>query len=379
MFRNLLKSAAEKSLRRRPEIFRRRLRLEPLENRRLLSLGTAALYEGPAAGSDSVVVTYSGAWQVPTLPSWLHSTSSGNGNGLATFTFDANTGATRTSGALSFAGGTLTVTQAGSGYVAANPLTALIASNVNSPQGVAVDGAGDIYVASAGDNSIKEWNAATQTVSTLVSSGLSNPAGVAVDTSGNVYIADTFDGVIKERVAGTGTVSTLASGLNPYGLAVDGSGNVYVADYAANAIRKWNASSQTLTTPISSGLSGPMGVAVDSSGNVYIANNNNNTVNVWYASTQTLVPLVTSGLNGPTGVAVDASDNVYIANRNNNSLVEWKTGGRRSRRWSPRDLRPRPTWRSTIRATFTSPTATTTQSRSGTPRRKRSAPRSLRW
>ena len=61
-----------------------------------------------------------GSWTATANASWLHTTSSGTGNGLAIFTFDANSGATR-SGTLTIAGLTLTVTQAGSSYVAGQP------------------------------------------------------------------------------------------------------------------------------------------------------------------------------------------------------------------------------------------------------------------
>ena len=64
--------------------------------------------------------------------------------------------------------------------------------------GVAVDGAGNVYIADTSHNAIKEWNATTQQVTTLVSSGLSGPFGVAVDGAGNVYIADTDNNAIKE-------------------------------------------------------------------------------------------------------------------------------------------------------------------------------------
>ena len=78
-----------------------------------------------------------------------------------------------------------------------------------------MDASGNVYIADTGNDAIKEWNAATQTVSTLVSSGLIDPAGVAVDGSGNVYIADSGDNAIKEWNAATQTLSTLvSSGLN---------------------------------------------------------------------------------------------------------------------------------------------------------------------
>ena len=124
---------------------------------------------------------------------------------------------------------------------------------------MAVDGAGNVYIADTGNNAIKEWNVTTQQVTTLVSSGLNHPEGVAVDGAGNVYIADTGNNAIKEWNAATQQVTTLvSSGLNhPYGVAVDGAGNVYIADTSNNAIKEWNATTQQLTTLVSSGLNGP--------------------------------------------------------------------------------------------------------------------------
>ena len=63
---------------------------------------------------------------------------------------------------------------------------------------MAVDGAGNVYIADTGNNAIKKWTAANNTVTTLVSSGLNMPQGVAVDGAGNVYIADTGNNAIKE-------------------------------------------------------------------------------------------------------------------------------------------------------------------------------------
>ena len=90
--------------------------------------------------------------------------------------------------------------------------------------------------------------------------------------SGNVYIADMDNNAIKEWVAASNTVTTLVSSglICPYGVAVDGAGNVYIADSDDNAIKEWMAASNTVTTLVSSGLAKPAGVAVDGSGNVYI-------------------------------------------------------------------------------------------------------------
>ena len=126
------------------------------------ALGSVALMEGPAAGTDSDVGRLCRRLDGDRQRLLAAHLRRGSGNGLATFTFDANTGATRT-GTLTIAGETLTVTQAGSSYVAANPLTTLVSSGLSSPSGVAVDGSGNVYIADTGNNAIKEWNAATQT------------------------------------------------------------------------------------------------------------------------------------------------------------------------------------------------------------------------
>ena len=132
-------------------------------------LGTTNLTEGPVAGSDSVVLGVSqagGTWTATANDSWLHvTTASGVGSTNVLFTFDANTGATRT-GTLTIAGQTLAITQAGAGFVLASSLTTLVSSNsmtpLNMPFGVAVDEAGNVYIADAANSAIKKWNAGRQ-------------------------------------------------------------------------------------------------------------------------------------------------------------------------------------------------------------------------
>jgi DNA-binding beta-propeller fold protein YncE len=293
------------------------------------SLGTTHLLEGNLAGSDSVVlsVTPTGAiWTASTNDSWLH-LSAGNQNGAGStnvvFTFDTNPGATRT-GTLIIAGQALTVTQAGSTYVAANSVTTLVSSGLFDPEGLAVDSADNVYIADTGNQAIKEWTTANNTVTTLVASGLVYPSGVAVDSAGNVYIADTFHSAIKEWVTAGNTVTMLVdSNLSlPFGVAVDGVGNVYIADTYNSAIEEWIAASNTVTTLVASGLSLPFGVAVDGAGNVYIADTLNNAIKKWTAANNTVTTLVASGLNYPWGVVVDGSDNVYIADYGNNAIKE---------------------------------------------------------
>jgi DNA-binding beta-propeller fold protein YncE len=294
------------------------------------ALGTAALLEGPNAGTDSVVLAVIpnfAPWTAAANSAWLHlalPSQSGAGSTNVVFSYDANPGATRTA-TLTIAGLALTVTQAGSTYVAADPVTTLVSSNLSSPNGVAVDAAGNVYIADSSHSAIREWMVANNTVTTLVSSGLSGPNGVAVDGAGNVYIADTFNNAIKKWTPANSNVTTLmSSGLwLPYAVAVDGAGNIYIADSGHSAIKEWTAANSNVTTLVSSGLNGPDGVAVDRAGNVYIADSGNSAIKEWTAANSNVTTLVSSGLSSPYGVAVDGAGNVCIADTGHNMVKKW--------------------------------------------------------
>jgi uncharacterized protein (TIGR03437 family) len=140
------------------------------------------------------------------------------------------------------------------------------------------------------------------------SAQLYGPCGVAVDAAGNLYIADTYNQRIRKvsngvitTVAGNGTYgfsgdngpATSAQLKNPWGIALDSAGNLYIADTSSQRIRK--VSNGVIATVAGNGtpgfsgdngpatsaqLYGPTGVAVDSAGNVYIADYFNNRIRV---------------------------------------------------------------------------------------------------
>jgi len=294
----------------------------------LPALGASALLVGSTAGTSSVLLSYGGAWTAGSNSSFLHispASTGGTASSVVIFTYDAFSGTGSRSGTLTIAGFTVTVTQAGTNYIAPGPVTTLVSSGLAEPEGIAVDGSGNVYIADRVNSAVREWNASTQQMTTLVGTGLSYPDAVAVDGSGNVYIADTGNNTIKEWSASTQQVTALVpTGLSgPTGVAVDGSGNVYIADTGNSAIKEWSPSTQQVTALVSTGLSGPTGVAVDGSGNVYIGDTGNNAVKQWNAATQQVTTLVSTGLNGPTEVAVDGSGNVYIADTGNHAIEEW--------------------------------------------------------
>jgi sugar lactone lactonase YvrE/predicted esterase len=190
------------------------------------------------------------------------------------------------------------------------------AAAFNSPGGIAVDGSGALYVADAFNATIRRI-ALDNTVSTLAgSAGLrgdadgtgSNarfnfPGGLAVDHAGNLYVADTYNDTLR-RIAANGTVSTLAgsagisgaadlTGVNalfnqPGGVAVDSAGNVYVADTGNGTVRLITGGGVVTTVAGTPGIAGardsavgdalfnqPRSLAIDGAGNLFVADTGN--------------------------------------------------------------------------------------------------------
>ena len=250
------------------------------------------------------------------------------------------------------------------------------------PQGIAIDGSENIYVADQGNNEIRKITSkgvVTTVAGTLVSGStnattigasalFTGPTGIAVDGAGNLYVADFGNNLVRKIVtagATAGTVTTLAGSgkagsanatgtaatfSGPAGVAVDGAGNVYVADFTNNLIRKITAAGVVTTlagtgkagnvngTGTAASFSGPRSVAVDAAGNVYVADANNNEIRV-ITSAGVVTTLAGTGAAGnasgaaasstfyyPTGVTVDATGNVYVADSNNNLVREISNG-----------------------------------------------------
>jgi serine/threonine protein kinase, bacterial len=192
------------------------------------------------------------------------------------------------------------------------------------PWGVAVDAAGNLYVTDAGNNQVLKL-AGLGTTTVLPFSGLSYPAGVAVDGAGNVYVADSGNArVLKLAAAGSSSQLVLPfSGLAvPRGVAVDAAGDLYVTDFANGRVLKLAAGSPTPTVLPFTGLKQPVAVAVDAAGNVYVADISNNQVVKLAAGSSTQVVLPFTGLAGPWGVAVDSTGTVYVADTGNNRVLK---------------------------------------------------------
>ena len=199
-------------------------------------------------------------------------------------------------------------------------------SGLSNPQGVAVDGAGDVFIADTGNNRVVEVPAGGGAQTTVPASGLNDPPGVAVDGAGDVFIADPNNNQVVEVPAGGGAQTTVGSGLYyPFGVAVDGAGDVFIADTDNSRVVKVPAGGGAQTT-VGSGLNHPFGVAVDGAGDVFIADRGLAAV-VEVPAGGGAQTTVGSGLSIPFGVAVDGAGDVFIADPNNNRVVEVPAGG----------------------------------------------------
>ncbi len=267
---------------------------------------------------------------------------------------------------------------------------AAIAAILDFPTGVALDQAGNLYIADQNNRRIRKVSAATGIISTVAGVGtmsfngdniaatsdtLNSPLSVAVDSSGNVYFADAGNHRVRKITTATGLITTVAGtgvqGYNgdniaatsamlniPYGVAVDTLGNVYVADGGNNRVRKVTIGSGIITTVVGNGVSAyngdnisainatvnnPIGVAVDSSGDLYIADSRNNRIRKVTVATGIITTVAGNGESGfymdnllatnaalryPVSVALDSSKNIYIVDQDEGRIrkVEISTG-----------------------------------------------------
>lgn len=320
--------------------------------------------------------------------------SAGNGTAYVSNTGD-NVVASITNGETSIVAGSLE----GHGETGdGGPATS---ATLNQPAGTAVDAKGDVFIADGADNTVREITP-DGTIKRIAGTGfagrgavglsplgspatrtpLDQPESVAVNAAGDVFIADTYNNRVVEvtpagrefLVAGTGRVGYSGDGgpavharLNtPTGVAVDAQGNLYIADSGNNVIRRVDAKTGIITTvagnyadtvanggvggysgdggpATSAQLNDPQGVAVDGAGDLFIADTFNNAIRevtpdgtistVVNSSVGGAIPAAgpessgavptASGLNTPYAVAVDPSTStLYIADTGNDEVAE---------------------------------------------------------
>jgi sugar lactone lactonase YvrE len=274
-------------------------------------------------------------------------------------------------------GGTITRV-AGTGTVGSTgDGAAATAATLNAPGGVAVDAAGNLYIADTGNNKIRVVDAVSGNISTVAGSGtagytgdqgppasatLSAPMQLAWAPSGILYVADTGNSAVRAIAFKESLITTVAGSANagfsgdggagqaaqlqnPQGVAVDGVNNVYIADTGNNRIREVSQGYiNTIAgqqgggfigdgTATTTELDAPAGVAVDSAGTLYIADTKNERVRVIAGGQITTVggtgtagatgdggTSVLATVNNPLAIALNHMGNLYVADTGNNKV-----------------------------------------------------------
>ena len=236
---------------------------------------------------------------------------------------------------------------------------------LRGPKDVAVDDQGSLFISDSANDALRRVDPTSLNIASVAGNGspgstgngglavnalLNNPAAVAVNTAGDVYIADNSNNVIRKIavdgrnitvVAGTGAAgfsgdggpATSAAFSNPQGLAVDAAGNLYVADSANNVVREVNVATQNVITLAgdktsnTAGYSGdngpatsallhtPTHPALDAAGNIYFADSANGVVRV-------IIPQIAQLAFGSVHVSsASAAQDIVVANNGNAALV----------------------------------------------------------
>ena len=214
------------------------------------------------------------------------------------------------------AGGLGAVKLTTSGTLTQYPVTGLGAAGFYD---VAVDGAGNVYLADSSNNRIVEI--APNGVQTVVpATGLSFPSGVKVDGSGNIFITDRDNNrVVKISPAGVQTTVPTIGLIGPYYPAVDAAGDVFFLDSGSQRVLKVTPGGVQSTVPFT-GLQAANGLAVDAAGDVFVSDQILNQIfEITPGGVQTRI--ATGGLSVPAGLAVDAAGNLFIAVNGLNQVV----------------------------------------------------------
>jgi large repetitive protein len=243
------------------------------------------------------------------------------------------------------------------------------AAELNNPSGLAIDGAGNLYIADSGNNVVRRVDAVSGIITTFAgemgsngysgdggaatSALLTSPRGLALMPGGDLVIADSANNAVRlvnvlthqiQTVAGNGTAGYNADGIaataaelnDPYGVAVRSDGAIAIADLENQRVRLVSPAGIISTAAgAAQQLNLPADVAFDVGGDLFIADTGNNQVRAIFAGTiQTVAgtgneqftgdggPANQAGIYGPYALFLDAGGNLWISDTFHNRVRE---------------------------------------------------------
>ncbi len=251
-------------------------------------------------------------------------------------------------------------------------------AHLNNPAGLAIDSAGNLFIADQGNNAVRRVDAVTEVITTVAGGGLSpsgvdgmgdggagtsallnGPTDVAVDASGNLFIADAYHGLIRRVDGASGVITVVAGGgtaagtdglgdggsatqaqlHNPEAIALDTAGNLFIADAQDSLVRRVDATTKIITAVVGSGANGysgdlgpalqarlgtPSAIRVDPAGNLYIADSAQNVIRQVNAASGLITTVAGLGAarytgdgGAPTGATLSAPNGLAIDSAGN--------------------------------------------------------------
>ncbi|MBV6341335.1 6-bladed beta-propeller [Candidatus Magnetobacterium casense] len=225
----------------------------------------------------------------------------------------------------------------------------------NSPEGVAVDTSGNVYVADTKNYRIHKFTSDDKFIAKWGSKGsgdgqFDRPYGITLDNSGNVYVADTYNNRIQKFTSDGKFITkwgSFGSGDGQFaylqGITVDGNSNVYVVDQGNDRIQKFTSDGNFIAKWGSNGSGDGQfaylqGIAVDGSGNVYVVDQGNGRIQKFTSDGKFITKWGSNGsYDGQFvylhGIAVDGSGNVYVSDSSNSRINKFTSDGKFITKW----------------------------------------------
>jgi large repetitive protein len=203
----------------------------------------------------------------------------------------------------------------------------VFAGGMSSPEGLAIDSMGNVYVANYDSNTIEKFSPNGIDLGVFASTGLNQPVALAFDAvTGSLYVANAGAFTIERFSLGGVDLGVFASDPLASALACDTAGNLYVVSELYNRINRFTPTG-SMSVFVSSGLKDPMGLAFDAGGNLFVLNRGDDTIRKFSSSGADLGVFASTGMSYPQCLAIDSAGNLYAGNFGNGTIERFTPDG----------------------------------------------------